>query len=126
MSLRCVGIGSQQTSQLSRIIDEQRVEIIELETLQRENKVEAAESAQQISGLRLRVVELETQVTQLGRAHSVIAPNSEAKHGSSSGGAPFMFCLSAGIIVEFVLLRLFGLLSPSCYRSEVTPNGQRC
>ena len=78
-------------------------ERIELETLQREKNDEAAECAMQIrlSGLRLRVVELETQ---LGKAHSVNATNSEAKHGFASGGAPFIFCSSAGI--KFILLPL--------------------
>ena len=98
MSFKCFGVGSQQTSQLSRVVDEQR---IELEILQREKKDEAAESAKQISGLRLRVVELETQ---LGKGQATKETFSEARHGSASGGAPFNFCSSPGIYFSLASL----------------------
>jgi hypothetical protein len=98
MSFRCFGVGSQQTSQLSRVVDEQR---IELEILQREKKDEAAESAKQISGIRLRVVELETQ---LGKGQATKETFSEARHGSASGGAPFNFCSSPGIYFSLASL----------------------
>ena len=98
MSFRCFGVGSQQTSQLSRVVDEQK---IELEILQREKKDEAAESAKQISGLRLRVVELETQ---LGKGQATKETFSEARHGFASGGAPFNFCSSPGIYFSLASL----------------------
>ena len=50
-----------QHTALSRIIDEQK---IELETLQREKREQAAASAKEISSLRLQVVALETQLGQ--------------------------------------------------------------
>ena len=73
-----------QTSQLSRIVDEQK---IELGNLQREKEELAAASAKEISGLRLRVVELETQ---LGKAHSVNATSS-ARLGAEDTAGYFWF-----------------------------------
>lgn len=72
-----------------------------MEILQREKKDEAAESAKQISGLRLRVVELETQ---LGKGQATKETFSEARHGSASGGAPFNFCSSPGIYFSLASL----------------------
>ena len=57
--MSCFGFGSQQTTQLRCVVDEQK---IELENLRREKKEEAAASEKEISSLRLRVMALETQL----------------------------------------------------------------
>ena len=68
----CVSEFEQQASQLSRIVDERK---IELDNLHREKKEEAAASAKELSGLRLRVGELETL---LGKDQEVNKTSSEA------------------------------------------------
>ena len=73
MSLRCFGFDSQQASQQHHdIIEKQKVE---LENLLREKKDEAAASAKEISGLRLRIVALETQLGESQAVKETLSPD---------------------------------------------------
>ena len=96
----------QQASQLSRIVDEQK---IALDNLQREKREEAAASAKELTGLRLRVVELETL---LSKGQAVNETPSDASLGQVAEGQ-FHYSLSRLYLHDTydTLLSIFMILS---------------